>query len=246
MTFSHDISEQHLPLKQKLAEIHQEISRLQPDAQARLVAVTKYASPEQMIQLYEAGVFDFGENKIQDALAKKAALSAEIANSVTWHFIGHLQGNKVNKAVGEFKLIHSVDSLTLAEKINARAGIVGLKQKILCQINISGEESKGGFSDDATFFTAFDQMLKLPHLRLCGLMGIAPANGVTETGSLSKASEVFKELKQRFEQCAQRLKSPEQKNDWRELSMGMSQDYREALAAGATIIRLGQSLVSLC
>lgn len=215
---------------------------------AILVAVTKYATLEQMVILFRAGIRHFGENKVQDALIKKEAfvaqglLSPEEFSEIKWHLIGHLQSNKVNKAVGQFDWIHAVDSLALAGKISKRAEELGVRQNILLQVNISQEESKSGFSEEELLqsFASIDQ---LSHVNLCGLMTIAPAKMENEL-----LKNIFYKLGDLLKTCQNKFLSMVEMDThgngaFKELSMGMSEDYGVALSCGATMIRIGRNLI---
>ncbi|MGE0200334.1 MAG: YggS family pyridoxal phosphate-dependent enzyme [Candidatus Melainabacteria bacterium] len=197
----------------------------------RLVAVTKFATPAQVVEAWQAGIRDFGENRLQVAEEKMSRLPAEVMQSVDWHFIGHLQKNKVNKVVGRFAWIHSVDSAELACAINARAESLGIIQPVLCQVNISGEESKSGFSPEA-ITTGFGSLLTLANLRIDGLMTMAP-----QTDQEARIRETFQKLKdlQATLETRHGVSLPER-------SMGMSNDYVHALIYGATILRLGSRI----
>lgn len=217
-------------MKDRLQQIHEAIERYKTVPEVRLVAVTKTASPAQMIEAYQLGIRDFGENKPQAALEKMAALPPEIASAVNWHLIGHLQANKVNKVVGKFDWIHSVDSLPLAKKIASRAQTLGLQQKVLLQVNLVPEagDSRSGFSE-LTLRQSIAEIIRLEGLLVCGLMTMAP-----NTRDEASVHSVF---------CRLRLLRDDRSvaNDFPlpELSMGMSQDFVHALQNGATIIRLG-------
>jgi len=198
------------------------------DRQVTLIAVTKYASLQQMVAAYTLGLRDFGENKVQDALAKKQDLPQEIQQTVNWHLIGHLQSNKVTKTVGQFVMIHSVDSLRLAQKlseVNLQAGCI---QKVLLQINISGETSKEGFSPEE-ITECLEQLTLLEGIQIKGLMTIAP--NMASDPILNATFQGLGTLRNALE-AQYSFALPE-------LSMGMSGDYGPALRLGATIIRIG-------
>lgn len=184
----------------------------------KLVVASKYFSQDQIRTFYDAGVRDFGENRVQDFLAKKEALPRDIH----WHFLGHLQKNKVNKIKDEFALIHSIDSFELAEKISKS---IENSQNILLQIKTSDEETKTGFSIE-NFKSALPKIEKLPHLKVRGLMTVA---------SKEDPRKGFRKLRE--------LKEEYGHEDW-ELSMGMSQDYPIAIEEGSTMLRIGRTLIS--
>lgn len=207
-----------------LEEIHHLLSSLhRKPEELTLVAVTKKQPLSAIQELYQAGCLHFGESRIQEAESKVVNLPA-----CYWHLIGTLQKNKVAKAVALFSLIHSVDSLELAQKISYISALQGKTTSILLQVNTARDPAKKGLSEEA-WESHLEKLLELPHLKIEGLMTMAALNG-TE-----------KESHQTFE----RLRLLKEKWDtwmpasFRHLSMGMSSDYRIALAEGATLIRLG-------
>ncbi len=212
---------------QNLKEIRDSI----PDFKGRIIAVTKYVDENKMIEAYEAGLRDFGENKVQDALRKLENLPLEMKNNSTWHFIGHLQSNKVRKVVGKFDYIHSVDSFELAKKISDVAQEMGIIQKILIEVNISEEKSKFGTKKDEVE-EIFKKLENLSGVEVCGLMTMAPhtPNEVFLKKVFTNLYDLSYNLQCRF------------RKELKELSMGMSSDYEIAVRCGSTMIRLGQRL----
>lgn len=198
---------------------------------ARIIAVTKYVTTDKVIEAYNAGLRNFGENKVQDAEKKRAELPGEIKKNSIWHFLGHLQTNKVKKVVGVFDYIHSVDSLKLAKAISECAASQNLIQKVLIQVNIAEEESKSGFSPEE-IEECYSEVSKLDSINIVGLMTMAPY-----TSDIEKQREVFKKLKELRNRLQEKFKARLE-----ELSMGMSNDYRIAVEEGATMVRIGQSL----
>ena len=197
----------------------------------RIIAVTKYVSVNEIIELYEAGIKDIGENKVQDALNKRLELPASIEKDITWHFIGHLQTNKVKNVVGKFNYIHSIDSEKLAKAVSESAKSQNIKQNILIQVNIAQEETKYGFDVNAVK-EVFPEIFKLDAISVVGLMTIAPYTLDQKTlhtvfGNLRKLRDYLEEKYS----CS-----------LPELSMGMSNDYKIASQEGATMLRLGQVL----
>ena len=190
-------------------------------SEIRLVAVSKTHPPELIREAYEGGQLAFGESRVQDALPKLDALPP----GIEWHFIGHLQTNKIRKVVGRFALFHGVDNENLAVQINRIAGELGVTANVLLEVNVSGEESKFGF-DPKTLPAALEVLLPLPFLRLQGLMTMAP---------LGLSADERRIL---FGECA----ALAQELGLAELSMGMSGDWPEAVAAGSTWGRLGSVL----
>ena len=198
----------------------------------KLVVVSKGQSLDAMRALYDAGVRDFGESRIQEAQEKLRALPSDIH----WHMIGSLQTNKVRKVVGSCDLIHSVDSLHLAEKINAVSCELGITARILLEVNTSKEVAKHGMIGDE-LLQKFPSFLALKNIALCGLMTMAPRCVTFDADELKVVRGCFSELCQLKDKlCA---KYPEIKNSLTELSMGMSQDFEIAIQEGATLVRIG-------
>lgn len=201
------------------------------DKPVTLIAVSKYANQDQMIEAFRQGVTQFGESRVQDAVLKQEELSSAFGNKVCWHFIGHLQSNKVKKVIGNFDLIHSVDSLDLAQVISREASKAGITQKILLQIKIVPDDSKSGFSI-LNVKECFGQLLALPNLKIEGLMTITPL-----TADATVRRNCFEGLRKLRDELRQMHGI-----DLNELSMGMSDDWEEAILAGSTMIRLGKAI----
>lgn len=194
-----------------------------------LIAVSK-TKPTSMIQeAYDAGIRDFGENKVQEIQEKAPAM----AKDIHWHMIGHLQRNKVKQVIEKAVLIHSVDSIRLAEQIEEEAAKKDLQVDILLEVNISREKSKYGFLEEEVL-DALLQISHFPHVHVCGFMTIAP---FVENSQNNR--KVFKKL---FQLCVD-MKSKNIDNvNMDILSMGMSGDYEVAIEEGATMIRVGTSI----
>ena len=198
-------------------------------AEITLIAVTKTVAPELVQEALAAGVNDIGENKVQEALAK----STNLGSGFNWHLIGHLQTNKVKAAVQLFALIHSVDSLKLIEAIDQEAGRIGKKQRILVEINISGEESKYGCTPADALNLIKSASLK-NNVQVEGLMTMAPF-----TDDVSRIQSAFRGLRELKDNIAgYHLSNVEMKH----LSMGMSHDFKIAIAEGATLLRIGTAI----
>jgi len=193
----------------------------------KLVAVSKGRSPEAILEAARSGQQVFGENRAQEFRDKIERLEADLE----WHFIGHLQRNKVNMVVGKAALIHSVDSRRLLEAVAARAGELEIAQDILLQVNVSGEESKYGM-EEGEVRRMLAAALDLPAVRVRGLMTIAPL------GSPQEARPCFRRLRELKEELAQDY--PAQEIDI--LSMGMTQDFEIALEEGANMVRIGTAI----
>ena len=194
----------------------------------KLVCVTKEADLAQIEEVLALGVKDIGENRVQDALVKYRT----IGNRAIWHLIGHLQTNKVRDAVGIFSLIHSVDSLRLAEAIDKEAKRLDKVQDILIQVNTSDEESKFGISpDEARPF--FEKAALYPNINILGLMTMAP-----EAEDPEDARPCFRKLRELRDE----LRSFQLSTVSCQLSMGMTNDFEVAIEEGANIVRIGRAI----
>jgi pyridoxal phosphate enzyme (YggS family) len=199
-------------------------------ADVRLMAVSKTVSVEQLREAVDAGVRHVGENRLQEAAPKIDMLGRD---GVVWHFIGSLQRRKVKSVVGRFETIHSVDSLALAEEIDRRAQEAGLRQRVLLEVNLGGEVSKGGF-ESKNLLAVLASLNGLHHLEVRGLMVIPPPGPTAES-----ARPYF----QRLRELAQTLTAQGCENiNMEELSMGMSDDYQVAVEEGATYVRVGTAI----
>lgn len=214
-------------VKDNLLRVKQTIVPYKPN----IIAVTKYYGLDAILEAYDAGLRDFGESRANDAIKKIEELPEEIRNNSKFHFIGHLQTNKVDKVVKYFDYIQSVDSIKLAKCISESANRLNKVQKVLLQINISEEVQKFGFSK-RELYENFDEIKKLPNLEICGFMCMAPLGATDEELDkvFSEALQIKTELNKQYTLNLQ------------ELSMGMSDDYLRAVANGATMIRLGRIL----
>lgn len=201
----------------------------------RLIAVSKQFPAQAIREAYEAGLRDFGENRVQEAQAKIPQLAD--LDGVTWHLIGSLQRNKVRPALECFDWIHSVDSLELAERINALIPQVGRRPKLLMQVKLAEDPTKSGWSE-AELEEALPALAGLSDLDIRGLMAIAPFGQSAE-----ETADLFKRVKQLALKIAHRAGlSGWERIRMEELSMGMSGDYPLAVQAGTTMVRLGQAL----
>lgn len=208
----------------------------------RLVVVTKSAEIEQIEQVVRLGFNHLGENRVQQM--KKASAQVNdflererdnpaLPREIHWHMIGHLQRNKVRQALPIVSLIHSVDTLRLAEEINSCAARLNLQPRILLQVNTSNEPQKYGVPVGAATHLA-EQIETLPHLKLIGLMTMAPLtrNRDIIRTCFTRARELF------FEMRGEKIVGQQ----FTELSMGMSSDYEIAIEEGATILRIGSAI----
>jgi len=201
-----------------------------PADAVKLVCVTKEASLSEIEEVLAVGVKDIGENRVQDALVKYKT----IGGRAVWHLIGHLQTNKVRDAVGIFSLIHSVDSLRLAEAIDKEAKRVGKVQDVLIQVNISDEESKFGMSQDKVK-PFFEKAALYPNISISGLMTIAP-----EVDDPEKARPYFRKLRELRNELNTILNTR-----YTILSIGMTNDFEVAIEEGSTMVRVGRAIFSV-
>ncbi len=231
-----------LSIAERLADVRERIARAaqragrSPD-EITLVAVSKGHPPEAVVEAYRLGVRDFGENRVEEAEPKIAAvremLAAEgLGEDIRWHMIGHIQSRKARRAVAPYVLVHSVDRLKIARRLDHFAGEIGRTLPVLLEINISGEPTKFGFSPEDVLEVA-GEILALPHLQVQGLMTMAPFVEDAE-----EVRPVFAALRRLRDELAQRYPQA----DWRHLSMGMTNDFEVAVEEGATIVRIGTAI----
>ncbi len=193
-----------------------------------MVGITKTFPAEAAIEAVKAGLTDLGENRVQEALEKIPKIQPRPA---TWHLVGHLQRNKVGKAVEIFDCIQSVDSVELARSISARSGKIGKIMMIYLQVNSSGEPQKSGF-EPTEVVKVVDEIKALPNLALRGLMTIGPLTD--DIGKIEKSFELTHTLFERIQKMAG--------SGFDKLSMGMSGDYELALDHGANVLRIGTAI----
>jgi pyridoxal phosphate enzyme (YggS family) len=192
-----------------------------------LVAITKTHPAEKVREAVEAGQTLFGESRVQEARIK----IPELPSALYWHFVGHLQKNKIRHALPLFELIHSVDSLALAEDVNRIAEEEGLHPRVLLEVNVAGEGSKFGFSPDK-LRAQMESLLGLPRLSILGLMTIPPL--ADEAEASRKYFVGLRELRDRLQ--------TEFHVDLAQLSMGMTNDFPIAVVEGATLVRVGTAI----
>ena len=216
-------------VREAVAEVRGRIA----DARARgghgqdvtLIAVTKTHGPEAVLAAYSAGVTDVGENRVQEAEQKMALVDVP----VRWHLIGHLQRNKAKHAL-RFQLVHGMDSERLAVALHDVAVQAGATLNVLVQVNVSGETTKSGV-EPAQLAGFADQLLTMPHLRVCGVMTMAPFEA--EEGALRQVFAGARDARAQLQRAGHPASI---------LSMGMSGDYEIAVEEGATHVRLGTVL----
>ena len=211
-------------------------------SEVKLVVVTKSATVDAIKEVIRLGFVNLGENRVQqlkkvsvqiDEFLERGNNNSALPKQVNWHMVGHLQRNKVRQVLPIASLIHSVDTLRLAEEINASAARLNLCPKILLQVNMSNEPQKYGVPVGAATHLA-EQIETLPNLKLIGLMTMAPLthNKDVIRACFVRARELFIEL------CGEKIVGPQ----FTELSMGMSSDFEIAVEEGATILRIGSAI----
>ncbi|WP_291530193.1 YggS family pyridoxal phosphate-dependent enzyme [Bacteroides sp. UBA939] len=214
-----------------IAENLEEVLNELPEG-VRLVAISKFHTNEAIKEAYHAGQRVFGESKVQEMTAKYESLPKDIE----WHFIGHLQTNKIKYIVPYVSLIHGIDSYKLLVEVNKQAAKAGRIVNCLLQLHIAEEETKFGFSfDECREILTAGKWRELHNIQLCGLMGMATNTDDNEQieKEFCSLSNFFKEVKDMWFADIEAF---------HELSMGMSHDYRQAIAAGSTLIRVGSKI----
>jgi pyridoxal phosphate enzyme (YggS family) len=217
-------------IEQNVARVLGQIRAAAGDREVMLVAATKMNDAEAIQRAIRAGIHASGENRVQEMMEK---LPQGAYEGAPLHFIGSLQKNKVKFVVGNCDLIHSVNSVSLLEAINKEAARQGIIQKVLLEVNVGNEESKSGFSADA-LPAILEQMANFSNVRVCGLMAIPP---ICEDSTQS--IKFFQEMYN----LSVDITAKKYDNVWVDvLSMGMSDDFREAIACGSTMIRVGTAI----
>lgn len=195
----------------------------------QLVAVSKYHPAQTILEAYEAGQCVFGESKVQELIQKQT----ELPKDIQWHFIGHLQTNKVKYIVPFVSLIHSVDTFKLLKEINKQGAKINRQIPCLLQIHIAKENTKYGFSfQECRDLLSNESFKELQHIHICGLMGMG-----TNTNDSLQVENEFKQLSDFQKEIKNNYFAD--REYYKELSMGMSSDYTIALKYGATLIRIG-------
>jgi pyridoxal phosphate enzyme (YggS family) len=221
-----------LSIADNLARVCQQIAQAAAKAgraidEIEVVAITKTHPAEKVREAFEAGQTLFGESRVQEARAK----IPELPSNLRWHFVGHLQKNKIRYALPLFELFHGVDSLALAQEMNRIAVDEGMHPRVLLEVNVAGEGSKFGFSPD-TLRQQMEELLALQRLSILGLMTIPPLADKAEA-----SRRYFVELRQ----LRDRLQT-EFHVDLPQLSMGMTQDFPIAVEESATLVRVGTAI----
>lgn len=209
-----------------MTEIQQHIAAIRANIPeyVTLICVSKFHSHEAIMEAYACGERDFGESRVQELLPKYEALPKDIR----WHFIGHLQTNKVKQIVPFVHMIHSVDSVRLLETINREAEKIGRRVKVLLEVHVAKEETKSGFTPEEILSLDI-QLSTFNYVDICGIMGMA-----TNTDDEAEWRRCFREIKA----LASKLSTLNTK----QISMGMSDDYLVAIEEGSTMIRIGSTI----
>lgn len=203
-----------------------------------LVCVSKFHPAEAIMEAYDCGERDFGESRVQELLPKYEALPKDIR----WHFIGHLQTNKVKQIVPFVHMIHSVDSLRLLETINREAEKIGRRVKVLLEVHVAKEETKSGFTPEE-FLSLNTQLSTLNNVEVCGVMGMA-----TNTDDQTEWRRCFREIKSLASSLiasspiSYSEASHSSQSERPLISMGMSDDYLVAIEEGSTMVRIGSTI----
>lgn len=224
-TNQHEIKKTLTLLEHRIAKAAARAGR--PPQEIELVVISKGQSLEKIREVVDAGYLLFGESRLQEAAAKIVMLPSRLR----WHYIGHLQTNKVRKVLPLFELIHSVDHLELAESIDRIAVECGLFPRVLLEVNVSGEATKYGFSPEG-LKNSLEKLLQLPRLQVEGLMTMAPLAADPEA-----ARPHFARLRELRDTLAVSAGIP-----LTTLSMGMSSDFEVAIEEGATMVRVGSAI----
>jgi pyridoxal phosphate enzyme (YggS family) len=219
-------------VNEKIAAVCARAGR-QPD-EVKLIVVTKSATPDQIKEVIDLGYRDLGENRVQQL--KKVSDDIEALSpkkTINWHMIGHLQRNKVRTVLPIITMVHSIDTLRLAEEINAAAAKLQTKTRILLQVNAGEEPQKYGVPVGAAIHLA-EQFETMPNIQLCGLMTLGPLTHDTDAirTCFVRMRELFMDIR------ASRVVGPH----FNQLSMGMSHDYEIAIEEGATMLRIGSAI----
>lgn len=221
-------------IQQKMTKISDRIKRITeslPEG-VRLVAVSKFHPVESIREAYNAGQRLFGENHVQEMAEKQP----QLPDDIEWHMIGHLQSNKIKYMISFVKMIHSVDSLQLLSEINKQAAKVNRTVDCLLQLHVAKEETKFGFTpEECHEMLEANEWRQLQNVRICGVMGMA-----TNTDDTEEVRNEFKEIHNFFNEAKTKYFADA---PWfKELSMGMSEDYLVAVECGSTMVRVGTGI----
>jgi pyridoxal phosphate enzyme (YggS family) len=236
-----DIAHNLARVQERIAQAALRVGR--DPAEVTLVAVAKTFPAQAVVVAYQAGLLHFGENRVEEAVTKIPAVRTAIPGPPpAWHMVGHVQSRKARAVVAHFDCVHSVDRLKVARRLSRFAQEAGRTLPVLLECNVSGEEAKFGFDlpgwqrDDARwnpFFAVVEQILALPALAVQGLMTMAPLVADPET-----VRPIFASLRGLLDALRERFPA----QDWRHLSMGMTDDFEVAIEEGATMVRIGRAV----
>ncbi|MBS3784650.1 MAG: YggS family pyridoxal phosphate-dependent enzyme [Anaerolineae bacterium] len=236
-----DISANLARIRERVAEAAQRVGRAPEDV--TLVAVTKTHPADVVLAAYEAGVRHFGENRAREGISKITAIEPYISGEIpNWHMIGHIQSRKARRVVEHYDYVHSVDRVSIAQRLSSYIDGGEKVLPVLLECNISGEGSKYGFAlrdweeneaRQKAFFGAVDEILALPGLEVRGLMTMPPYVDDPE-----EVRPLFASLRSLRDVLRERFTSV----DWRHLSMGMTNDFEVAIEEGATMVRVGRGI----
>ena len=224
----------------ELRNISQNLSKIRATIPTgvTLVCVSKFHTTDAIMEAYECGERNFGESRVQELLPKYEALPKDIR----WHFIGHLQTNKVRQIIPFVHMIHSVDSLRLLEIINREAEKIQRRVKVLLEVHVAKEETKSGFTSEE-FLSLNTKLSTLNNVEICGVMGMA-----TNTDDVDEWRRCFREIKSLASSLLPIAKSEASYNSQCErlqISMGMSDDYLIAIEEGSTMVRIGSTIFGI-
>ncbi len=205
------------------------------DASVRIVAISKGQSASSIQLAYDLGMRDFGENRVEEGLEKIAKL--EKLAGIVWHMVGHIQSRKAKEIPANFHMVHSVDRLKIARQLNRSSEEVGVKLPVFIECNTSGEESKFGWSvfDRESWRLIYEDLSEIanfPHLRVLGFMTMAP--WVQDDAIIRTSFRRLREFRDDYREYSD--------SDWKELSMGMTDDYTVAIEEGSTVVRIGRAI----
>ena len=225
-----------MSIKDNLAQILQNIENSKNnskfDENVTLLAVTKFRTTDEIKEVLDFGINNLGENKVKEFETKYEFFKGE---DINWHFIGHLQRNKVKNLIGKTALIHSVDSIRLMEEINKQSEKKNVITNILIEFNIAKEENKYGFNEDEVDFI-FENAMKFKNIKVKGVMCMAPF-----TDNKEIIVNVFRKLRKIYDNCRKTYNKCDN-IDLTIISMGMSNDYEIAIEQGSNIVRVGTSI----
>jgi pyridoxal phosphate enzyme (YggS family) len=222
-----DIAANYRRIREQVAAVAQRCGRRPEDI--TIVCAAKTKGPEAVRAAFAAGATDVGENYVQEAEEK----ISQVPEPLRWHLIGHLQRNKAKRAVRLFTLIHSLDSVALAQELHRQAERLGTVVRTLIEVNVAGEQTKSGLSEKE-IDSLLEAVTALPHLRVEGLMGLPPP------GPTAEASRPYFRALARLQEAYAKFRAAN--ITMRELSMGMTDDYPVAIEESATIVRIGRAI----